>query len=162
MEARVSLHVTSQHGKAWHRKQGVEKSISSLLFTFLPIEVDLSPTSRTSLNVTKHDGNEHAQIYHISRQASNRERVEAYAERFSCTQFLCCRCSLFPSQTPCRLCNYETAPTLPSFPTLVHPFILPLPFLSYRTEIPDRSVNILDAIFIEANSWKSNLAAYGI
>jgi len=31
-----------------------------------------------------------------------------------------------------------------------------------RTEIPDLFVNILDAIFIEANSWNSNFAAYGI
>jgi hypothetical protein len=31
-----------------------------------------------------------------------------------------------------------------------------------RTETPDLFVNILDAIFIEASSWNSNFAAYGI
>jgi len=31
-----------------------------------------------------------------------------------------------------------------------------------RTEIPDLLVNIRDAMFIDANSWKSNLAAYGM
>jgi len=31
-----------------------------------------------------------------------------------------------------------------------------------RMEMPDRLVNILDAIFMEASSWKSNFAAYGM
>jgi hypothetical protein len=41
---------------------------------------------------------------------------------------------------------------------LTSPFSISPPF-TQRTEIPDLLVNILDAIFIDANSWKSSLAA---
>jgi len=44
-------------------------------------------------------------------------------------------------------------------------FLTPLRRLSpysQRTDIPDLFVNILAAMFIEASSWKSNFAAYGM
>jgi hypothetical protein len=34
-------------------------------------------------------------------------------------------------------------------------------YQNYRTEIPERLLNILAAIFIDANSWKRSFAAYG-
>jgi hypothetical protein len=62
---------------------------------------------------------------------------------------------LAPSQTP----DMQRL-TPPCFSSQFF-FTLPPP-LRQRTDIPDRFVNILVAIFIAASSWKSNLAAYGI
>lgn len=36
------------------------------------------------------------------------------------------------------------------------------PVCLYRTDTPDRSVNIRAAMFIEASSWNKSLAAYGM
>jgi hypothetical protein len=51
---------------------------------------------------------------------------------------------------------------LPHFPTLVFFPVHTLPLTAQRIDIPDLSVNILAAMFMEANSWKSSFAAYGI
>jgi len=61
---------------------------------------------------------------------------------------------LAPSQTPRYAKTYPSMFLFPNFYTS--------PPLRQRTDIPDRFVNILVAIFIAASSWKSNLAAYGI
>lgn len=64
---------------------------------------------------------------------------------------------LAPSRTP-NVCK-EYQPSSTRF------FPVPRSYtshLSQRTEIPDRLVNILAAMFIDANSWKSSFAAYGM
>lgn len=47
-------------------------------------------------------------------------------------------------------------------PTSARVQFLRLLFFLQRTEIPDLCVNILEAMFMDASSWKSNFAAYGI
>jgi len=66
--------------------------------------------------------------------------------------------SLAPSQTPQYAKTFS--PPQPFLPLIIHSYISPS--TTQRTEIPDLFVNILDAIFIDASSWKSNLAAYGM
>jgi hypothetical protein len=71
-------------------------------------------------------------------------------------------CILAPSQTPSmqRFCPSSIASPFSHHTCLrLHSISPPN---AQRTEIPDRLVNILDAMFIDASSWKSSLAAYGI
>lgn len=59
--------------------------------------------------------------------------------------------SLALNQTPCYAKTTN--------PTSARIHFLHLLFFLQRTEIPDLFVNILEAMFMDANSWKSNFAA---
>lgn len=79
-----------------------------------------------------------------------------------------CKCRTFPFHAVHFVLNAKTCrkPCLSKDMTirpLLIMFNLTLSTEGYqRTETPDLFVNILDAIFIEASSWNSNFAAYGI
>jgi hypothetical protein len=86
------------------------------------------------------------------------------ANRVDCIKiYECCRgpflsFSLLPNALICK--DYLLSSTISPF-LIIHSYISSLhaPPLTQRTEIPDLLVNIRDAMFIDANSWKSSLAA---
>jgi hypothetical protein len=78
----------------------------------------------------------------------------------------CCRGSFLLFSLLPKRPNMQRLSPLPghisfSHHTFLHPPSI-YPPRTQRTEIPDLLVNILDAMFIDANSWKSSLAAYGM
>jgi hypothetical protein len=86
---------------------------------------------------------------------------------FRCINTHICKCRTFPGHAGhfvpnARICREPCCQDVTTRSLLI---IFNLTFLKedyQRTEIPDLFVNILAAIFIEANSWNSNFAAYGI